>query len=225
MYDAVLFDKDGVLVGRTRYDALVEAAWRTFDELGVSDPDLEHVESVVVDVDPFDVRSVCSVYGLEPETFWHTRDSIATEIQREEATAGRKTPYEDVRVLPEFDVPLGVVSSNQQATVEFVLDHFGLAGHFGTLYGREPTVESLQLKKPNAHYLKQAMADLGAETALFIGDNESDLIAADNAGIDSAFIRRPHRRDYTLDREPTYVVDDLHDLVSLTRRGVPRSER
>ena len=219
MYDAVLFDKDGVLVGRTRYDALVEAAWQTFDELGVSDPAPEHVESVIVDVDPADVRNVCSTYDLDPETFWYTRDSVASEIQRNEATAGRKTPYEDVRVLPEFDVPLGVVSSNQQATVEFVLEHFGLDGHFRTLYGREPTVESLRLKKPNAHYLERALEDLGAETALFIGDNESDVAAADNAGIDSAFIRRPHRRDHDLDREPTYVVDDLHDLVSLTRRG------
>lgn len=220
MYDAVLFDKDGVLVGRTRQDALVEAAWRTFEELGVSDPAPDYVESIVIDVTPADVEAVCSAYGLDPETFWYTRDTIASEIQRSEATAGRKTPYEDVSVLSDFDVPLGVVSSNQQATVESVLEHFDLDGHFRTLYGREPTVESLRLRKPNAHYLNRAMADLDAETALFVGDNESDVAAADNAGIDSAFVRRPHRLDHELNREPTYVVDDLHDLVSLTRRGV-----
>lgn len=220
MYDAVLFDKDGVLVGRTRYDALVEAAWRTFDQLGIHDPDSELVESIIVDVTPDDLQTVCEAYDLDPETFWRKRDSLASQIQQHEATSGRKTPYEDVSVLSEFDVPLGVVSSNQQETVEFILQHFGLDGHFTTMYGREPTVESLTLKKPNAHYLERALADLDAETALFIGDNESDVEAADNAGIDSAFIRRPHRLDYELDREPTYVVDDLHDLVSLTRRGV-----
>ncbi|MEF8780294.1 MAG: HAD family hydrolase [Haloferacaceae archaeon] len=223
MYDAVLFDNDGVLVGRTRYDVLVEAAWRTFDELGVPDPDPDHVDSVVVDVAPGDVESVCAEYDLDPERFWHARDRIASDIQQTEAAAGRKTPYEDVSVLSEFDVPLGVVSSNQQRTVEHVLGHFDLDGHFRTLYGREPTVESLALKKPNAHYLNRAMADLDAERALFVGDNESDIAAADNAGIDSAFIRRPHRRDHELDRNPTYVVEDLHDLVSLTRRSVPRS--
>jgi len=50
-----------------------------------------------------------------------------------------------------------------------------------------------------------------------VGDDESDVVAAHRAGIDSAFIRRPHRRDADLDVEPTYVIDDLHDLRRVAR--------
>jgi len=79
-----------------------------------------------------------------------------------------------------------------------------------------PTIHSLQLRKPNPHYIEQALGDLDAGNALFVGDNESDVRAAENAGIDSAFIRRPHRRDWELNVWPTWEIDrlsDLHDIV------------
>lgn len=44
------------------------------------------------------------------------------------------------------------------------------------------------------------------------------MLAADNAGIDSAFVRRPHRRSTELSCQPTYEIDDLHDLVSICGR-------
>ena len=103
--------------------------------------------------------------------------------------------------------------------VDAVLDHFDLAGQFEVTYGREPSIASLSRKKPSPYYIERALEDLGAETALFVGDNESDVLAADNAGIDSAFVRRPHRRSAELSCQPTYEIDDLHDLVSICGRA------
>ncbi|MFC6613383.1 HAD family hydrolase [Halopenitus salinus] len=218
MYDAVVFDNDGVLVGRTPFDTLREAAWNAFESVGVEDPDLAHVDDVAIGVTPATLTDVCERYDIDPSEFWRVRDRVASDAQVEDARAGRKTPYDDLDVLDEIDAALGVVSSNQQATVDFLLDHFGLAGRFETAYGREPSIASLSRKKPSPYYLERALEDLSAETALFVGDNESDLEAADNAGIDSAFIRRPHRRDFELTRQPTYEIDDLHDLVSICGR-------
>jgi len=212
VYDAIVFDNDGVLVGRTSYDVLHEAAWDAFEALSVADPEPEHVESMVVGVSPATVEDVCSTYDLTPREFWAMRDRTAFEAQRREVHEGNKRLYDDVEVLRELSAPLGIVSSNQHETVEFLLDHFGVADLFDTAYGREPTVESLRLKKPNSHYIDRALADLGAETALFVGDNESDIEAANNAGIDSAFIRRPHRTDWDLSVTPTYDIDGLADL-------------
>ncbi|MFA9517606.1 HAD family hydrolase [Halopenitus sp. H-Gu1] len=218
MYDAVVFDNDGVLVGRTPFETLREAAWNAFESVGVEDPDLAHVDDVAIGVSPATLTDVCERYDVDPGEFWRVRDRAASDAQAADARAGRKTPYGDLDVLDELDAPLGVVSSNQQATVDFLLDHFDLAGRFETAYGREPSIASLSRKKPSPYYIERAMEDLSAETALFVGDNESDLEAADNAGIDSAFIRRPHRRDFELDRQPTYDIDDLHDLVSICGR-------
>ncbi|WP_253737240.1 HAD family hydrolase [Halohasta salina] len=217
MYDAVIFDNDGVLVSRTPYDVLQEATWAAFDAAGVDDPDPALVESLAVDVSPADVRAVCSRYGLDPEAFWARRDRLSAERQQAEARAGRKTPYEDVAALDRLSVPAGIVSSNQQSTVDFLVEYFGLGSYFGVAVGREPTLESLVRKKPAAYYLDRAVEALGAESPLFVGDNDSDVLAAANAGIDSAFIRRPHRRDHQPSPTPTHIVDDLHDVVGLCR--------
>lgn len=211
-YDTVIFDNDGVLVGRTRFDVLQEATRETFEQLGVTDLDADHVENMTIGATPETVEEVCEEYDLHPETFWRTRDRTLSEAQQEEARAGRKTPYDDVDTLADLDVTAGIVSSNQQATVDFLLDHFDIADHFGTAYGREPTIESLDLRKPDPHYLERALADLDADSALFVGDNESDIRAAENAGIDSAFIRRPHRRDWDLNVWPTWDIDSLDAL-------------
>ncbi|UIO99367.1 HAD family hydrolase [Halobaculum sp. CBA1158] len=212
VYDAIVFDNDGVLVGRTHYDVLHEAAWDAFEALSVADPDPDHVESMVVGVSPGQVEEVCDTYDLTPREFWAMRDRTAFEAQRREVREGNKRLYDDIDVLRDLSAPLGIVSSNQHETVEFLLDHFGVRDLFDTAYGREPTVESLRLKKPNSHYIDRALADLEADTALFVGDNESDIEAADNAGVDSAFIRRPHREDWNLSVTPTYDIDGLDDL-------------
>lgn len=211
-YDTVVFDNDGVLVGRTCFDVLREATEETFVQFGATDPDLDHVEEMTVGATPEKVTTISEIYDFDPQQFWRTRDSTVSQAQQEEARAGRKTPYEDIDTLADLDVAMGIVSSNQQETVDFLLEHFDLSGLFDTAYGRAATIESLTLRKPNPHYIDRALTDLDAESALYVGDNESDIEAAENAGIDSAFIRRPHRSDWELNTWPTWDIDSLDDL-------------
>lgn len=216
-YDAVLFDNDGVLVDLVEYDVLQRAAAETFRTLGV-DPHPDHVDDMAVGVTPERLQAVCAAYDLEPAEFFALRDSTSSKHQQQEVHAGRKTLYDDFEAIHDLEHPLGIVSSNQQETVDFLLDHFDIGHLFETAYGREPTPESLHRKKPNTHYLDRALADLDAETALFVGDSETDLIAAHEAGLDSVFIRRPHRADADFDTEPTYEIGGLHALSELTTR-------
>lgn len=211
-YDTVVFDNDGVLVGRTCFDVLREATEETFAKFGVSEPNPDHVENMTIGATPNEVATVSDVYDFDPDQFWRTRDSTVSEAQQDEARAERKTPYEDIDTLADLDIAMGIVSSNQQETVDFLLEHFELTELFDTAYGREATIESLTLRKPNPHYLNRALSDLDAESALYVGDNESDIKAAENAGIDSAFIRRPHRSNWELNTWPTWDIDSLDDL-------------
>ena len=214
-YDTVVFDNDGVLVGRTSFDVLREATQDTFEQFGVTDPDPDHVENMTVGTTPRQVDVVCDEYGFDRETFWRTLDRTSSLAQQEEARAGRKTPYGDIDTLADLDTAMGIVSSNQQQTVDFLLDHFDYTSMFGAAYGREATVKSLDRRKPNSYYIDQALSDLDADSALFVGDNESDVRAAENAGIDSAFIRRPHRRNWDLNVWPTWEIESLDDLHSI----------
>ncbi|RBI61702.1 HAD family hydrolase [halophilic archaeon] len=215
-YDAIVFDNDGVLVEPPAEDVLVAAARDAFAEVGVESPDEHHVEAMVRGVTPDRLREVCDAYDLDPATFWRARDRTAAAAQRRELRAGRTATYDDVTALASLDRPFGVVSTNQHETVEFVLDRFELP-EFETYYGRPPTIESLRRKKPNPHYLDAALADLGVSDALFVGDSESDVLAAANTGVDSAFVRRPHREGYALDAEPTHEIAGLDELPALVR--------
>jgi phosphoglycolate phosphatase-like HAD superfamily hydrolase len=223
-YDAVIFDNDGVLTTLVDRSVLRAAAADAFATVGV-DPDPDDVDRLTIGVSPDDLAAVCDRYDLSPAALWRARDEAASRAQIEAVHRGEKRLYDDAAAVAAIDRPRGVVSSNQQATLEFLFDHFGVDSWFETVRGREPTPESLARKKPATHYLDRALADLGVtgERTLFVGDTRVDVVAGDRAGCDTAFVRRPHRRDHDLDTPPTYEVETLDDLLALDR--VPTGER
>jgi HAD superfamily hydrolase (TIGR01549 family) len=214
-YEAVLFDNDGVLVEPIERSVLRRATWEAFDALGVSDPDPDDVNRLAIGVTPDLLSSVCATYGLDPARFWRARDYHSSHAQRVELRAGRAALYDDFDAVRDIDTPRGIVSSNQQDTVEFMHDFFATRDLFATAYGRDPTIRSLARKKPDPYYLHRALSDLNVDAALFVGDSESDVLAAQNAGLDAAFVRRPHRESYELSVDPTYEIDGLADLLDI----------
>lgn len=211
-YDAVLFDNDGVLTHLTGLDVLRESVERAFADEGVDDPAEAHVEALTIGVTPNELESTSAAYDLDPESFWRKRDQYATAAQQREIEAGNKPLYDDFEGILDVDVPRGIVSSNQHPTVERILEYNDVGDHFETYYGREMSVAGLRRKKPATYYLDRAMADVGASNALYVGDSESDVVAAHNAGIDSVFLRRAHRRDTKLSVEPTAEIESLSEL-------------
>lgn len=211
MYDAVLFDNDGVLVELTELETIYGAVEETFDEFGV-EPSPDDVK-MLVGVSAEDLVSVCRKYCLDAESFWRLRDAKVSRVQRDAIDAGEKAPYDDFDAARRIaqDRAAGVVSNNQQATVDHVVESFGMS-FLELSYGREPTVESLRRKKPSPFYVERAIDDIGARDALYVGDSQKDILAAERAGADSVFVRREHRREASLDVTPTYEVGSLHEL-------------
>ncbi len=214
-YDAILFDNDGVLVEPPTDENLVDAAESAFRAVGVENPDATHVDEVVRGVTSDSLRDVCSVYDVDPAEFWHARDRHASDAQLAEFREGGRARYDDVAAIEDLAHDLGIVSSNQHRTVEFVIKFCEFEDLFDTYYGRGMGVEDLHRKKPDPYFLERALDDLAAESALFVGDSESDVVAAHRAGLDSAFVRRPHCVDTSLSTEPDYEVDDLYDVAKI----------
>ncbi|MFC3477201.1 HAD family hydrolase [Halobacterium litoreum] len=213
-YDAVVFDNDGVLTHPTPVERLRAATVEGFAAAGVEDPAPEHVDRMTFHVTPEDLQTASDAYGVDPETLWYERDAAFSRTQIADMEAGEKPLYPDYDAVPAIDAPRGIVSTNQHRTIEAILDFYEIRGDFATHYGREMEPASLHKKKPNAHYLDRALADLGVapEDALFVGDSQSDVEAAHNAGTDSAFLWRDHRADYDLGVEPDHELDSLRDL-------------
>jgi HAD superfamily hydrolase (TIGR01549 family) len=214
MYDAVVFDNDGILTRLTDHGVLREAIQDAFRAAGVPDPPAEHIETLH-GTTVADVRRICDGHGIDPDTFWRHRDDEAARKQKELIRQGEKTLYDDVDAVLGLDADIGIVSNNQHETVRFIVEYFDLSPPVATHYGREHTVAGVERKKPDPHYLRRALADLETEDALYVGDSQKDVVAAGRAEIDSAFVRRPHRADLRLDPEPTYEVSDLRELRAL----------
>lgn len=213
-YDAIIFDNDGVLTTPTRRDVLTDAIAKTFEEFGIVNPDPDHLETLI-SLDVATLEGICAKYGLDPETFWSARDRRMTRAHQREIQNGQKALYDDVELLSDIELPMGIVSNNQHTTIEFLVDHFELGELFPTAYGRELTIRGLERKKPDPYYLDRAIEDIGTERPLYVGDSRSDIEVARRKGIDSMFIRRPHRDGYAIDPEPTDEIDSLEQLVQL----------
>lgn len=211
-YEAVVFDHDGVLVELTEMDLLRRAARAAFADHGVDDPPealVEHATRENLD----DLARVEDDLEIPLADYWNSREAHATRHQCDAVADGAKPLYDDVTALADLPHRKAVVSNNQHDTVRFVVDHHGLADHFEHVAGRDPTLAGARRRKPETHYLDAALDELGTRDALYVGDSPKDVEVAHRAGVDSAFLRRSHRTDTVLDREPTYEVETLTALV------------
>lgn len=214
-YDALLLDNDGVILELNEGDPdrltrAVRAAFAEFD----ANPDEGHVADLVYGVMPERLHRIAEQYDVDAAALWRARDSHCSRVQCEAMDTGLVGLYDDVEALKALDQPLGMVSTNQHATLEHMFETFDLP-RFETVYGREPTIESLRRKKPATHYLDCALADLDTRNSVYVGDSPHDLVAAANAGLDAAFLRRTHNHDISLTVEPTYEINNLHALPAL----------
>ncbi|WP_439028020.1 HAD family hydrolase [Haloarchaeobius sp. DT45] len=217
-YDTVLFDNDGVLVDPPAPETQAAAIHEAFRAVGVESPDPAHVEYLCGGVFPDGLHDIAATYDLDPEALWTAREEYDERSQFAKFRDGTRDRYDDVTAITDLDLPMGVVSSNHHSTIAFILDRFEWNQVFDTYYGREMTIDSLTKKKPNTHYLDRAMADLGGETALYVGDSDSDVLAAHRAGMESVFVRREHSRDTVLTEEADYEVTDLHGVADIVER-------
>lgn len=214
-YDAVLFDNDGVLVEPPRKATQREATVAAFSKCGVSEVARHHVDAIVEDVSVETIKEICALVGIDSGTFWDEWERQDERSQIEKFTAGVRMCYDDVAAIEDLTQPCGIVSNNHHSTIEFILEYFELGELFETFYGREKLLTSLDRQKPNTHYIERALMDLSTRSAVYVGDSECDILAAERAGIDSVFVHRPHCEDLDLLVAPTYQISTLYDLVEL----------
>lgn len=217
-YEAVLFDNDGVLIERHQTGTIEQQIRELLADHG-TEPDRDQLHALTWATGRRAIEQTCQQLGVDPERFWAEREQACSRAQQEAIQAGDKDLYPDIEAVHELAdrLPLGIVSNNQQETIDFIVEHFGMQDAFTTQYGREPGLEGVSRKKPAPYYLRLAQQDIGAspEEVLFIGDSTSDIEAAHNAGMDAAFIRRPHREGYDVHEPPEYEIDGLRALLEL----------
>jgi phosphoglycolate phosphatase len=222
-YEVVLFDSDGVLVEMPDRKRLAAAVGRTFSRFDLRRPTPEDVRALVAgNVEA--LASLCRRNGVDLRSFCRRAAREAVRAQREELERGLRSLYDDVGgaldALRDRGRTLGIVSNNHRRAVSLALRQFGLADRFAVVRGADFSPDGMRRMKPAPDNLTATLAHLDADPrdALYVGDSDVDVLAADDAGVDSVYVRRPHRAG--ADRpEPTYEIDGLDALPGLVADG------
>lgn len=215
---AIVFDMDGVLIEGRGTETWINraASAAALGSFGV-EPDERLLDALESSVFTADMKAICETCGVESEAFWAAREVAASSIEHDRLRRGDRRPYEDVEVLFDLatDGPLGIVSNNRHETVSFVVDRFGFGDVVDAHRGRQPTLADLRRRKPHPHFVEETLEALGAADGIYVGDRRSDVLVARNAGLEAAFLRRPHNGDKPLPPGTTYELESLTDLLEL----------
>lgn len=216
-YAALIFDYDGVIVPSTPREVFLQANLDAFMDLGVTptEQDGKRIQRILgaTDADQQLVQAINDIApAIDPAEYWEIRETHASEAQKTLIREGAKSCYHDTEVFGELEVACAIVSNNQQWTIDFSVDFFDWETVFALWLGREPSLAGLRRQKPNDYYLRQAMTELDTSEILFVGDKESDLIAGNAAGVDTAIIARDGTGDLPFALEPSHRIESLHEL-------------
>ncbi|MFQ3476608.1 HAD family hydrolase [Halonotius sp. F2-221B] len=213
----VLFDMDGVVLeGRGTDDTVHDRALDdAIDDRGLAVDADTHALLAGYEYDTDFVRG-CDRLGIDPVEFYDRRERHSASYAIDRLKAGHRTLYPDSDAIAALadDYTLGVISNNYNSVVEFVVDHYGLDA-FEYVRGRDPGVDGFYRRKPRPNYLLGCRNALGGTDGVYVGDRETDVLAARRAGLDAIFIRRDHNNDVSLPVEPRAEIDSLTALPAL----------
>lgn len=168
-YEAIVYDLDGTLL---RLDVDWEAVRKRCAAV-LSARDVE-----VGDANLWEMRRIAADHNLLDRI-----DDVIAEFEREGARSAQRLSLADELPRP---IPVGVCSLNDQAACQIALELNGLDGYVDVVVGRD----TAETTKPDPEPLLYALDRLGVapDAALFVGDSDSDRIAAERAGMDFQWV-------------------------------------
>ncbi len=220
--NAVLFDMDGVIL--EGYGTNPEVHARALRDAATDfELDIERLESAVESTGALEnyeyteaFASACDRLGLDATELYACREAYSAERSIDRIRSGKRSLYPDADIVTELAkrCPTALISNNYDPTVSFVVDHFGLEA-FSFVRGRDLGVEGFRRRKPEPYYLNEAIDALDLEGGLYVGDRETDLLAASRAGLVPVLIRRPHNESLEPTIDSYLEIDSLTELLEL----------
>jgi len=192
---AVIFDVDGTLI-KIRKELFFEAFKFIRNELGYGDCSTENIERFIQG-DKEMSRNVMieRVFGFNHDNFAELFKSYMSDFEKVKRF---KSLYPDVKfVLDELrrgKVIMGAVTDAPPFIAIPQRNYFLGNGYFSEFV---ITYKSDLRDKPAPDGLLYCMKQLGVEEAVFVGDSDSDIIAAQSAGIPAIWIDRGEHEIHT----------------------------
>lgn len=212
MYDGLIFDKDGVLLdsGLDNFRWKDRTRVKKAREQGI-DLTIEDSKKLISSKGVEEAEKILNNKGIS----WSELVAIEKSVQKTKIEMINQGVIwlfpEAKKVLNEINKSKALATNAPRKVTEFTLNNFSLHEEFTSVKSNEISDIKgyYRRKKPNPKMLEEIMKENGFENPLMIGDTSADILAAENAGIDSA-----HVQSYSNNKHPraTYSIRSLSEI-------------
>lgn len=215
MYDAVIFDKDGVLLdsGLNNFKWMDDVRIEKAEKLGYSINKADSLQIVRAE-DYSEIENFLSKHGMAVDELLEIEHQVQNaKINLIRQGVIRLFP-EASKILGNLELPAALATNAPYKTTEFTLNYFALNNEFQTVksFKLDKLQHYVEHKKPHPDMIKAAKSELNAANPLMVGDSRADIVAAQKAGVDSALVQS-YSENPGLD--PTHRVRNLAELKTL----------
>lgn len=214
MKKVILFDLDGTLIDST--DAIVGTCYHAFNELGFefkgNDEDIKKTIGYPLDV----MFEMMGVEKSRADDFVDTYRQRYRTISKEQTTL-LKGAVESVIEAKSF-ARLGIVTTKTTQYTIPLLKHLNIMHHFETIIGRQEVVNPKPHPEPIQKAMKQMNIDNKTYNIWMVGDTKLDLIAAKEAGINSAAVLCGYGSREELSKYTGNIFNNSHKAVEFIKK-------
>ena len=205
--DAVLFDLDGTLI-YTPYEYRQIIVSKVLEDMEIKTCCMEDINMFWYGTDRSGI--IKKHFGVKPGLFWESyREHDTVELRKQFVR-----PYDDVDYIHELrkrGIKTAIVTGAPPNIADMEIeilgrDNFDAVVIASPLNGRQP--------KPNPECIEECLGILNVKKskAVYVGNAEEDIMAANNAGLPGILIDRgefPY--DFTKIK-PLFIIDSLYKL-------------
>ena len=205
----ILFDLDGTLIDST--DAIVSTFYHSFKELNFdfkgNDEDIKSLIGYPLDI-------MYARLGVEESKVWDFVDAYKNRyrIISKEQTTLLENAYEAVELASKI-ARVSVVTTKTRAYTMPLLEHFNIAQFFEIVTGRENVQNPKPHPEPILITLEQMNYDKKLHDVWMIGDTKLDLIAANDANINSIGLLCGYGEESELRKYTNFIETDALNAI------------
>ena len=206
----ILFDLDGTLIDST--DAIISTFNHSFKELNYdfkgNDEDIKSLIGYPLDI-------MYKELGVDEEKVWDFVDAYKNRYRMisKEQTTLLENAYEAVELASQF-ARVSVVTTKTRAYTMPLLEHFDIEKFFEIVTGRENVQNPKPHPEPILVTLEQMNYDKDLHDVWMVGDTKLDLIAANEANINSIGVLCGYGEKEELLQYTKYVKNNSLDAVN-----------
>ena len=177
----ILFDLDGTLIDST--DAIISTFYHSFKELNF---DFKGNDKTIKSLIGYPLDIMYKELGVEESKVWDFVDAYKNRYRviSKEKTTLLENAYEAVALASQLG-RVSVVTTKTRMYTMPLLEHFNIAQFFEIVTGRENVQNPKPHPEPILITLEQMNYDKNLHDVWMIGDTKLDLIAANEANINS----------------------------------------